>query len=90
MAADGDAAHAEVLDGVVNLLHREIGELQSGGGESHETIGMQPDPFGEAVIVDADDFGGEVAIGGVPPECIDIERLNIDAAFVEFRDTLRP
>ena len=28
----------------------------------------------------ANDLGGEVAIGGVPPKRIDIERLDVDAA----------
>ena len=37
-------------------------------------------------IVGIDNLRGQIAIGGIPPEIIDIEHLNIDSEFIQQLD----
>jgi len=49
---------------------------------------MRLAPFGDALIVNADDLGGEVAVRAVPPELVDREHLHVDAARVHSRQAI--
>lgn len=82
MAADGDATHSQILDGVLDLFRRQIRELKGGGSEGDEAVGVGGAPLREALVLHLHDFGGQVTLGGVPPEGVDVERLQVDAALV--------
>ena len=71
------------------LLRSQIGKLQRGRGECDKAIGVLLTPGSEAFILHLDDFGGEVAIGGVPPVAIDAERLNVNSTLIHFREAIR-
>src|SRR5262245_18708679 len=89
VAADRRAAQAETFDAVLELLRREIGKLQRDRGHGDESIRMRLDPLREALVLRLHDLLREIAIGLVPPETVDGERLHVDAGLVHERQTLR-
>ena len=60
--ADGGAARAQFLDGVLELLRRQIGKLQRDRGQRNVAVRMRLAPFRQLFIVKLDDLGGQVAI----------------------------
>ena len=82
VAADRRAARAEILHGMLELLGREIGELQRNRRQRHEAVGVLLAPSREHLVVQRDDIFRDCAIPRVPPEEVDAERLNVDAALV--------
>jgi hypothetical protein len=62
--------------------------LQRRRAEGDEAIGVRRAPFGQAVVVNTDDLGGQVAIGRVPPKSIDVESLDVNAALVELLNAI--
>src|SRR4029077_6183656 len=70
---------------MLELLRCQIRELQCWGRQRQETIVVAIYPCRETFIVNVHDLGSQVAISRVvPPECVDIEHLNVDAALVQF------
>ena len=63
VAADADAAKPEGLRGVFDLLDREIGVLQGGGGEGDETVRGGGANFDQGLVLEPDHLGGGVAPG---------------------------
>ena len=87
-AADADAAEAELLDRVLDLLRGEIGILQGGGRERDEAIRVGGAELDQRLVLDPDQLGRGVALGPVPVR-IDAERLDVDALRVHRRDARR-
>ena len=83
-AADANAAQAEVFHRVLDLLRGEIGILQRGRREGDETVRVAGAELRQRLVVDADQFGGGIALGPVPVG-VDAERLHIDAGPVHLR-----
>ena len=78
----------EILDGVLELLGREIGKLQRDRAQADEPRRVLFAPRGDAFVVRGDDGARIVAVGRVPPIGVDAERLNVDAALVHGREPL--
>ena len=79
------AAKPERLDRMPDLLDREIGVLQGGGGKGHEAIGCGRAHLGQGFVLDPDQFGRRVQLGVVPVG-IDAERRDVDTLFVHCCD----
>jgi len=79
------AAKSERLDGMLDLLDREIGVLQGDGGKGHEAIGCGGANLDQGFVLYPDQFGGGVSLGLVPVG-IDAERRDIDTLFVHRGD----
>ena len=77
-AGDADAAEAEILDRMLDLLGGEIGVLQRRRREGDEAVGMAGAELDQLLVLDPDQLGRGVALGAVP-ERVDAERLDIDA-----------
>ncbi len=52
-AADADAAEAELLHGIFDLLGRKIGMLQRRRGEGDETVGIGGAELDQRLVLDA-------------------------------------
>ena len=89
VAADRDPAHAQLLHGVLGLLRGQIWKLQRRRGERHEAVRMRRAPFRQTLVVHSHDLRGQVAIRGIPPKGVDIDRLHIDAALVQLLNAIR-
>ena len=89
VSADRGAAQAEPLDAVLELLGGEIGILQRDRRERDEAIGMRRDPLREPLVLRPDDPPRQIAIGGVPPEAVDGQRLHVDALLIHDLQPLR-
>ena len=86
-AADRDAAQAELLDALFELLDRQIRVLQRHGGEGDEAIGLGRAQLRQLLVLQLDERLGDVALGLVPVG-IDAERLDVDALPVHGLDAL--
>ena len=84
-AADADAAEAELLDRVLDLLGGQLGMLQRGGREGDEAVGIGGAELDQRLVLDLDQLGRDVALGAVPV-WVDAERLDVDALRVHRRD----
>jgi len=82
VAADGGAAQPQPLDGILQLLGRQIGMLQRDRRERDKTIRMRHNPLREPFVLDLHDPAREVAIGLIPPVAIDAQRLNVETLLV--------
>ena len=80
----------KILDGVLELLGREIGKLQRDRAQADEARRVLFAPGGNAFVVRGDDGARIVAVRRVPPIGVDAERLNVDAALVHGREPLGP
>jgi len=89
MAADRRAARAEILHGVLELLGREIGELQRDGRQRDEAVRMLLAPGRKQLIVQRDDVFRDRVLSRVPPEEVHAERLDIDTALVHRGEPFR-
>ena len=90
MTADRRAAEPKILDGVLELLGREIGKLQRDRAQAYEPRGVLLAPGRDALVVRGDDGARVGAARRVPPIGVDAERLDVDAAFVHRREALGP
>ena len=84
-AADTDAAEAELLDGVLDLLGGELGMLQGRRREGDEAVGIGGTELDQGLVLHLDQLGRDVALGAVPVG-IDAERLDVDALRVHRGD----
>ena len=89
VSADGGTAQTEAFDAILQLLHSQIGMLQRDRRHRHEPIGMGRHPFGQSFVLLLDDAPGQLAIGRIPPEAVDGQRLNVDARPVHELQALR-
>ena len=80
----------KILDGVLELLGREIRELQRDGAQADEARRVLLAPGRDALVVRRDDGARVVAVRRVPPIGVDAERLHVDAALVHRREPLGP
>jgi hypothetical protein len=80
---------AQILNRVLDLRRREIGELHRGRGQRHKAIPMLLAPGRKAVIRRAHDPVCETAVfRRVPPVAVDAQRLNVDTAPVHLLNAL--
>ena len=84
-AAHADAAEAELLHSVLDLLGGELGMLQRGGREGDETVGIGRAEFDQRLVLHLDQLGRRVALGTIPIG-IDAERFHVDALRIHRRD----
>src|SRR5207302_5174561 len=80
-AGNPDAAEAEVLDRMLDLLRGEVGMLDGSGRKGDKAVGMTGTELRQRLVVEADQLGRGIALGAVP-EGVDAERLDIDAGAV--------
>ena len=62
--------------------------LQRHRRRRHEAVGMRRHPPGQALVLRRHDPAGEVAVGGVPPEAVDGQDLDVDTLLVHHREPL--
>ena len=84
-AAHADAAEAQLLDRMLDLLGGELGMLQRRRREGDEAVGVGRAELDQRLVLDLDQLGRDVALGAVPVG-IDAERLDVDALRVHRRD----
>ena len=77
-AADADAAEAELLHRMLDLLGRQFGMLQRRRGEGHEAVGLLGAELDQRLVLQPDQLGRLVLAGAVPVG-IDAEALDVDA-----------
>ena len=86
-AADGGAAQALLLHGILELLHGEIGILKGERSEGGEAVRLCGAQLRQLLILHLDDLGGGVAVLAVP-ERIDGEHLHVDRHRIHGREAL--
>ena len=84
-AAHTDAAEAELLHGMFDLLCSKVGVLQGGRRIGNETFGIGSTELDQRLVLDPDQLRRGVATGAIP-EGIDAESLDIDALAVHRGD----
>jgi hypothetical protein len=90
VAADGGPLEPELLDGIVQLLGRQIGMLQRGRRQPDEAFRIRLAPFRDAFVMHAHDLGREVALGRIPPILVDGDHLHVDAARIHAVEAILP
>ena len=83
VAGDPDASHAQLADGVLELLDREIGMLQRDGRETDEAIRVGRAPLRQLLVLNGDDSPRQLAVRAVPPAALVAQNLDVDAPFIQ-------
>ena len=85
-AADADAAEAELLHRMLDLLGGQLGMLQRRRGEADEAVGLLGAELDQRLVLEADQLGRLVLAGAVPVR-VDAEAFDVDALRVHRRDS---
>src|SRR5262244_847598 len=83
--AHGGAAQAELLHAFLELLHREVRELERDRGERDEALRVLRAEAGERLVLDLDHLLDDIALGPIPRR-VNAERLHVDALRVHLTD----